>query len=91
MIDAIFFVLTSFALVVLRTRSQESEWPFRIPFFPLVPFLFGIAEIIVLVGAFSIKDYRVSAIVGVVWMIAAALIYLALFRHRQAGVDEAAG
>ncbi|MEQ1905024.1 MAG: APC family permease, partial [Pirellulaceae bacterium] len=91
MIDAIFFVLTSFALVILRTRSQESEWPFRIPFFPLGPVLFGIMEIIVLVGAFSIEKYRVSAVVGILWMIAATLIYVALFRHRKAGVDEAAG
>ena len=91
MIDAIFFVLTSFALVVLRTRSQESDWPFRIPFFPLIPILFGIAEIIVLVGAFSIKDYRISAVVGVVWMITAALIYVVLFRNCKAGVDQMAG
>ncbi len=91
MIDAIFFVLTSFALVILRTRSQESDWPFRIPFFPLVPFLFGIAEIVVLVGAFSIKEYRVSAIVGVLWMIAAALIYFVFFLHRKNGTDGAAG
>ena len=45
LIDAIFFTLTGLASLVLLRRYPHHERPVRMPGFPVVPALFGLAEI----------------------------------------------
>ncbi len=80
MVDAVFFVLTGFALVVLRLRSPAQQWPIRMPLFPLIPIAFGLAESCVVLGAFAVEGSS-SAYVGLSWIAAAIICFLIWFRR----------
>jgi hypothetical protein len=80
MVDAVFFILTGLALVVLRRKSSGGDWPIRMPLFPLIPLAFALAETCVVVGAFAQKD-ATSAFIGLAWIAAAAICFFVWFRR----------
>jgi APA family basic amino acid/polyamine antiporter len=84
MIDAVFFILTGLALIVLRRKFPSAPWSYRSPWFPSMPILFGLGELLVLVGAFSMEKYQQSSYLSALWILAAALCYVAFFRKRIA-------
>jgi APA family basic amino acid/polyamine antiporter len=80
-IDGVFFVLTGAALFVLRRRRADLPRPVRVPWFPWVPALFVLGEIAVVAGAYGDAAVRASALIGVGWIFAAALLYVARFQR----------
>jgi APA family basic amino acid/polyamine antiporter len=82
LIDAIFFTLTGLASLVLLRRYPHRERPVRMPGFPVVPALFGLAEIGVIAGAWLDPDVRAAAVVGLTWISAALVLYWLRFRRR---------
>lgn len=77
-VDGIFFVLTGIALLRLRATPES-------PFLPgakIAAVIFVIGELGVLVGAFLARDARAAAVGGLIWVAAAALVYLVCFRKR---------
>ena len=82
LVDSIFFLLTGFAVVVLRRTRPTAKRPVRVPLYPLVPLLFVVGELAVISGAFLDDNYRQGAFIGVVWVAAAMACYAAFFRGR---------
>lgn len=85
-IDSIFFALTGAALLVLRARTCEEDWPIGVPMYPLVPLLFVLGEVGVLVGACMDPRYRDVAWVAAGWVGVGAVMYWARFRGRNAPI-----
>jgi APA family basic amino acid/polyamine antiporter len=83
-IDGIFFVLTGAAVFVLRRRRPDAERPVRVPGYPIVPLLFVVGEIGVVAGAYVNPEVRGAATIGLGWIVAAALLYVARFREGRA-------
>lgn len=83
-VDAIFFVLTAVALLVLRRRRPDAERPVRVPFYPFVPLLFVAGELCVIVGAALDPGVRGAALIGVAWIAAGTVCYLLFFRDPPA-------
>lgn len=81
LVDAIFFGLTGLASLVLIRRYPHRERPVRMPGFPWVPALFGLAELGVVIGAWLDPKVREAAVIGIVWMSVALVIYLVRFRR----------
>ncbi|MFV8752654.1 APC family permease [Nannocystaceae bacterium ST9] len=81
LVDAIFFALTGLASLVLIRRYPHRERPVRMPGFPFVPALFGLAEIGVIIGAWLDPNVRGAAVIGLIWMSAALMVYLVRFRR----------
>jgi APA family basic amino acid/polyamine antiporter len=81
LVDAIFFALTGLASLVLIRRYPHRERPVRMPGFPWVPALFGLAELGVVAGAWLDPKVREAAVIGIAWMSVALLIYLIRFRR----------
>lgn len=81
LVDAIFFALTGLGSLVLIRRYPHRERPVRMPGFPVVPALFGLAEIGVIIGAWLDPNVRGAAVIGIAWMSAALVIYLVRFRR----------
>jgi APA family basic amino acid/polyamine antiporter len=82
LVDAVFFALTGLASLVLARKQPHAQRPVRMPGFPWVPGLFGLAEIGVVVGAWLDPDVRSAAAIGVIWMLAALGLYVLRFRAR---------
>jgi amino acid transporter len=59
----LFFLLTGVALFVLRLREPQVERPFRVPLFPITPFVFCAAAAYLLYS--SLAYARVGALAGV--------------------------
>ena len=53
------------------------------PLYPLFPLLFALGELVVLVGAFMLPKYRDGALIGLGWILAAALFYFIFFRKNR--------
>jgi APA family basic amino acid/polyamine antiporter len=86
LVDAVFFFITGLAIFRLRQRSRQtgSAPPaFQVPLYPLVPLLFAGGEILVLSGAFMVEANRRGAWIGVIWIVAALVIYALFFRDRR--------
>lgn len=81
LVDGFFFALTGLASLVLARRVPHAERPVRMPGFPLVPLVFGLAELGVVVGAWLDPEVRAAAAIGAAWILAALLLYLARFRR----------
>lgn len=81
LVDGFFFALTGLASLVLARRMPHAQRPVRMPGFPVVPLLFGIAELGVVVGAWLDPEVRAAAAIGAAWIGAALLLYLARFRR----------
>ena len=82
LVDGVFFALTGLASLALARRFPHAERPVRMPGFPVVPLLFGLAEIAVVVGAWLDPSVRASARIGVAWIAAALILYLVRFRGK---------
>jgi APA family basic amino acid/polyamine antiporter len=85
LIDAVFFALTGLASLVLIRRHPHETRPVRMPGFPVVPALFGLAEIGVVVGAWLDPEVRGAAVIGAIWIAAALCLYLLRFRKARVG------
>jgi APA family basic amino acid/polyamine antiporter len=83
LVDAVFFALTGIASLVLARRHPHASRPVRMPGFPVVPALFGLAEIGVVIGAWLDPEVRGAAAIGAIWIAAALGLYLIRFRKRQ--------
>ena len=83
-VDAIFFVLTAVALLVLRRRRPDAARPVRVPFYPFVPLLFVAGELCVIAGAALDPGVRGAALIGVAWIAAGTVCYLLFFRDPPA-------
>jgi APA family basic amino acid/polyamine antiporter len=70
----LFFLLTSVSLIVLRRKHPETPRPFRVPFYPLTPVLFGAACAYMLWS--SLVYTGVGAIVGVIVLLAGGVVLL---------------
>jgi APA family basic amino acid/polyamine antiporter len=79
-IDGIFFSLTGLALIILRRRTGPPDG-FRVPLYPIVPLAFVLGEFGLLAGALMNKETLAASIIGVGWIIGAALIYAFFFRR----------
>ncbi|NVB39409.1 amino acid permease [Pseudenhygromyxa sp. WMMC2535] len=84
LVDAVFFMLTGLASLVLARQRPHAERPVRMPGFPLVPLLFGVAELGVIIGAWLDPEVRAAAAIGAAWMLAAWVLYLLRFRRPRA-------
>jgi len=83
LVDGVFFALTGLASLALARRFPHAERPVRMPGFPAVPLLFGLAEIAVVFGAWLDPELRAAASIGVAWISAALVLYLVRFRTTQ--------
>jgi APA family basic amino acid/polyamine antiporter len=83
LVDGIFFTLTAAASIVLLRRHPRATRPIRTPGFPVVPILFVLAEIGVIIGSWLQPNVRSAAIVGLVWIAAAYVLYRLRFRDRR--------
>lgn len=81
LVDAVFFALTGAALIVLRIRRPDAPRAVRVPLYPVVPALFVVLEGAIIYGAFQVESTRAAAWIGVVWIAAAAALYVARFRR----------
>lgn len=81
LVDAIFFMLTGLASLVLARSHPHHARPVRMPGFPVVPLLFGLAELGVIIGTWLDPEMRGAAVIGLAWVCAALLLYLARFRR----------
>lgn len=85
LVDAVFFFLTGLAIFRLRQKSDRNQLErpkFLVPFYPVVPILFVIGELLVLTGAFMLEKYRNGAWIGLVWIVASLLVYAIFFRNQ---------
>jgi APA family basic amino acid/polyamine antiporter len=83
LVDGSFFVLTGLASLVLARRRPRAERPVRMPGFPVVPLLFGLAELGMVVGTWLIPEVRGAAAIGAAWIVAVLLLYLVRFRRAR--------
>lgn len=91
-IDAIFFVMTGLALFVLRPRGGGDAVRANLGY-PFVPALFVVGELGILCGAYADPATRSAAVIGIGWVVAAAVIYAVFFRGggRGGGIAGADG
>jgi APA family basic amino acid/polyamine antiporter len=87
-VDGVFFALTGGALFVLRRTKSEAARSVRTPGYPVVPLLFIVGEIGILVGAFVHLGNRNVALLGVGWIVAAAVCYLLFFRRPRSSTPQ---
>jgi APA family basic amino acid/polyamine antiporter len=80
-IDSTFFVLTGFALLVLRWRRPTAPRPVRVPLYPIVPLLFVLGECAVIAGSLLDQNVRESSYIGMVWIVGAFICYVIFFRN----------
>lgn len=80
-IDTSFFVLTGAALIVLRRKRADAARPMKVPGYPIVPLLFVLGEMGVLIGAYMDRQARAAAVIGAIWIAAAAVLYAVRFRR----------
>lgn len=69
----LFFLLTGLALFVLRFRDPDSERPFRVPGYPLVPLLFCSWSAFMFAG--SLYAAQVEAVIGGAILLAGVPLY----------------
>ncbi len=79
----LFLTLSGIALFVLRRRFPSVPRPFRVPWYPLVPFAFIASSVYVLYS--SLVNVQTGAVVGVGVLLAGVLLLLGLrWRSRRA-------
>jgi APA family basic amino acid/polyamine antiporter len=83
-VDAVFFVLTGIAVLVLRRTRPGADRPVRVPLYPVVPLMFVALQLAVIVGAFSMHATRSAAWIGLCTIAAAVFLYLVRFRRAPA-------
>lgn len=83
LVDGVFFALTGLASLVLLRRRPRATRPVRMPGFPFIPVLFGLAELGVVIGAWLDPRVRGAAAIGAAWIAAVLVLYLLRFRRRS--------
>ncbi len=83
LVDAVFFALTGLASLVLARRQPRALRPVRMPGFPLVPALFGLAELGVVVGAWLDPEVRDAAAIGAAWIAGVLVLYVVRFGRKR--------
>jgi amino acid transporter len=63
-----FFFLVGISVIVLRTWDPASERPFRLPFYPLTPFLFAVACLYMFFSAIAYAG--IGSLLGVAVLLA---------------------
>lgn len=84
-VDGVFFALTGLASLVLARHRPHGTRPVRMPGWPWVPALFGLAELGVVLGAWLDPRVRGAATIGAAWIAAVVVLYLVRFRRRAEG------
>ena len=79
LIDVVFYLLTGLAVIVLRRRRPDLPRPVRVPGYPFVPLVYVIGEIAVLIGTFSKWENVKVSLIGIGWLVAAAICYWVFF------------
>lgn len=80
-VDGVFMALTGASLIVLRFRRANAERAVRVIGYPVVPVLFVLGEMAILVGAWLVPERRSAAVLGLAWIVAAAVCYFVFFRR----------
>ena len=83
-VDSVFFGLTGAAVFVLiaHARRQSADpGPLRSLGYPIIPACFVLGELGVVAGSFMDKSTRTAAILGGVWIVVAAVLYVVRFRQ----------
>ena len=62
-IDCIFFILTALSLIIIKKT------------FLMIPVLFSIGELLVMIGAYLDTQTRISALIGIAWVLFASVFY----------------
>lgn len=83
LVDGVFFALTGLASLVLARRQPHATRPVRMPGFPLVPALFGLAELGVVIGAWLDPEVRGAAAIGAGWIVAVLVLYFVRFGRKS--------
>jgi APA family basic amino acid/polyamine antiporter len=81
MVDAVFFALTGFAVIVLRRRRRDADRPVRVPLYPVVPIVFVLFQLGIIAGAFQMEATRAAAWIGLCAIVVAVILYATRFRH----------
>ncbi|NLD69414.1 MAG: amino acid permease [Limnobacter sp.] len=82
-----FFLLSTVALIVLRVREPDTERPFRVPLYPVLPLAFAAVCLYMLWS--SLVYVRIGALAGVgVLVIGGMLLWLLDAAHRRGGRAE---
>jgi APA family basic amino acid/polyamine antiporter len=81
-VDSVFFGLTGAAIFVLARKGGRADNPLRSLGYPVVPALFVIGELGVVAGSFMSPSTRGAAVIGVVWIVIAGVVYGVRFRRR---------
>lgn len=79
-IDGVFFALTGLAPLVLRRRPPHAATDFGYGY-PAVPLIFVLGEVGIMFGAYAAPATRQAALIGVCWIVAAAIVFLIGFRR----------
>ena len=88
LIFLISFALTHVTAILARQRRPDAELPFRMPLYPLVPVVGGIACLaLAIYQAFVVPD---AGGITLVWLGLGALLYVSLFAGRAETMDAAA-
>lgn len=74
-----FFLLVGIALFVLREKEPNAERPFRVPLYPLTPFLFCLSSAYLLYSSVSYTGWGAMVGIGVVLIGIILLIGLQIF------------
>jgi basic amino acid/polyamine antiporter, APA family len=80
-VDGVFFALSGAAIFVLRRKRPDADRPVRVPGYPVVPLVFILGEAAAVAGSYLDAEVRSAAVIGVLWIAAAALLYVARFRE----------
>ncbi|MCC6429047.1 MAG: amino acid permease [Phycisphaerales bacterium] len=96
-IDGVFFALTAAALLIVRVKEKRRAGPgvevysgFKVPGYPVVPLVFVVGELALLTGSYLDPSIRKVAWVGMIWIAAAALLYVVKFRKSPPAGGSAA-
>jgi len=81
-----FFFLVGLSVLILRAWDPGASRPFRVPMYPLTPFLFCLVCVYMLFSAVAYAG--VGSLLGVAVLLA-GLPFLSLIRRRQLGGDSA--
>jgi basic amino acid/polyamine antiporter, APA family len=80
-VDAVFFMLTGAAVIVLRRKLPRAERPVRVPLYPLTPLLFVLLELVIIYGAFQIEANRAAAWIGLFTILISVVLFAVRFRR----------
>lgn len=84
-VDSIFFGLTGAAIFLLVRKTGRKGNPLASLGYPVIPLLFVVGEFGVVAGSFLNARARNAALLGILWIVLAVVLYL--LRFQRAGND----